>query len=168
MQAPQFDFAPSHRWVNTWLDIILCALALGLAGIFYWVYQTQAAQLASIQAQQLSEQPKKNDRHHNTQISSHLSEATQAQRALNVPWLETLSQLEQVKETHPLVHFVSVEPNANRAQIYLKVKAKDFAAITQFLEALKAVALVGNAELTNQFAEDEDFSVYEVKVDWKI
>ena len=168
MRFSQFDFAPARHWVSSWQDIILCVFAFVLIGLFYWLDQTQTAQLAALQTQQVSAQPKKNDRQSDTQFASNLAAAQHAQHALNLPWLETLAMLEQVKKSHPSIRFLTVEPNANRAQIYVKVKAKDFAAITQFLEALKTVALFGNAELTNQFAEDENFSVYEIKMDWKI
>lgn len=168
MRSPQFDFAPATRWVKSWLDILLCALALGLAYFFYCVLQTQTEQLVTLQAQQTNAQPQKNDRQTDAQFASNLDHAQQTKRALNLPWLKTLAMLERVKKDHPAVRFLTVEPNASREQIYVKVKARDFAAITQFLEALKTVALFGNAELTNQFAEDEDFSVYEIKMDWKI
>lgn len=146
-------------------DLALSGLMVGLAVVLYLAYQTQFTELTLLQGQQAQLQPKKNPLQHDAQLVSQLENALQAQQILNRPWLETLAQLEEVKKHQTAVKLMSIEPNTSRAQVYLKVKSKDFADIMQFLEALKMQPLFANAELINQYAEDESFSVYEIKVD---
>lgn len=168
MQSKMFKFSSENSWFASWRDLALCGLMVGLAVVLCLAYQTQLTELTQLQGQQAQLQPKKNPLQQDAQLVSQLENARQAQQILNRPWLETLAQLEEVKRHQAAVKLMSVEPNTSRAQVYLKVKSKDFAYIMQFLEALKMQPLFANAELINQYAEDESFSVYEIKVDWKI
>lgn len=168
MQSKMFNFLTENSWFASWRDLALCGLMVGLAVVLYLAYQTQLTELTQLQAQQAQLQPKKNPLQQDAQLVSQLENARQTQQILNRPWLETLAQLEEVKKHQAAVKLMSVEPNTSRAQIYLKVKSKDFADVIQFLEALKMQPLFGNAELTNQYVEDENVSVYEIKVDWKV
>lgn len=168
MQSKMFNFSSKNSWFASWRDLALCGLMVGLAVVLYLAYQTQLTELTQLKGQQAQLQPKKNPLQQDAQLVSQLENARKAQQILNRPWLETLAQLEEVKRHQAAVNLMSVEPNTSRAQVYLKVKSKDFADIMQFLEALKMQPLFANAELINQYAEDESFSVYEIKVDWKI
>lgn len=167
MQAPQFNFVTTRRWLVSWLDVFFCVIAIVLLGFCYAVYQVQSEQFAQLSAQ-IVRQPIENNRQAEQAFSTQQSLAEQAQRSLNLPWLTALAELETLKKQHVKVQFLSIEPNPNRAQIYLKVKAEAFAEIANFLEALKAGKQFGSAELTNQFAEDENMTVYEILLGWKI
>lgn len=86
-------------------------------------------------------------------LQSKLDAALAVQTALNVPWLQMLNTLENVKKAIPGIQLLSIEPNRSRAEIRLKGETAEFEHITQLIEALSKLPAFKEVTLLNQHIE---------------
>ncbi len=170
MQKPNFNFVTHSVLKKSSIDFILVALAILLAAILFIVYQFKLSAFNDLQAKK-DAQPVIRTKPINPQFAEHLQHFKIAQHTLNVPWMETFNALELVKQAHPNVQFLSVEPNLNRNEIKIKVKAEAFDEVTALLESLRKSPLFNEAELVSQHIETTDeevVTVFDIHLGWKI
>lgn len=151
MKKLDLDYAVGAKPYPIWMRLGLLLLAIASATMMMRCYQSLQTELAAhqghISALESQQKPVKND----AQLNEAIAYAKKTQLSLNYPWLQLLSRLEGIKQSHPNIDFLNVVPNKTKSEMRLEGEAKSFDEITNLLIDLKADATFRDAVLVNQY-----------------
>lgn len=136
------DARPPRLWA--WLALLMTSAAL--VGML-WHYQTLQQRIAQLRQRLGETTAPQSAAPLPVALQPAWLNAQQTTSALNLPWLQTLTTLEQVQSSNPDIYLLGIQPNRNKGEIVLNGEARDFAALSAYLNALQRQ--FGDATLLN-------------------
>ncbi len=129
-----------------WVRVALLLLAIVLLLLCISQYQRINKQLRAQHAMQKATITTSELKPTKAQMTV-LTQLKEIETELNVPWLELLSELEQLKAEHPEIMFNSIEPNREKRMLKVTAQVDEFGKVVNFITAMRTCPFFSDVSL---------------------